>query len=427
MARTRNFESVEADRIFLREDNPRHEPLESQEEIIEYLCKDEQVYNLARHIARNGTNPLDLFGIIELPNSGKKRTKKTYYVGEGNRRMCAIKLLIDPDLAPPHQRKDFEKQSAIAEPIDSVQAVVFNNQDDLDLWMEVIHGGAQGGIGRKSWNPEQKTRFTGEKKNKVAQAVLDYAESEGIISTADRKGKLTTVQRYLSNAIVTEALGLDKSNLDDISRNRPKEDFDKLLGVFINDLISGEVNSRANKDKIDPYGRALSTTKETSGDRIEPESLKEGARPRKRKAKRRRPPISRIEFDESLSQALEVMGNEKLRSLYYSICDINVRQHTPLIAVGVWAFIESLSALAGRNSSTDFTSYLSQTRFITHGLGDRRKYGPVKDALSRISRNGNATKHHEISASFDGAQLANDVATITPLLIKTAEDGKSKK
>ena len=83
-----SIETVEVDRIFLREENPRHEPLESQDEIIEYLCKDEQVYNLARHIGRHGANPLELFGLIELPNSGKKRTKKTYYVGEGNRRMC---------------------------------------------------------------------------------------------------------------------------------------------------------------------------------------------------------------------------------------------------------------------------------------------------------------------------------------------------
>lgn len=42
----RHLGPIEVDRIFLYEENPRHEPIESGHEIIEYLCKDEQVYNL---------------------------------------------------------------------------------------------------------------------------------------------------------------------------------------------------------------------------------------------------------------------------------------------------------------------------------------------------------------------------------------------
>jgi hypothetical protein len=34
----------------------------------------------------------------------------------------------------------------------------------------------------------------------------------------------------------------------------------------------------------------------------------------------------------------------------------------------------------------------------------------------------NTTKHHEISASFDGEQLANDFDTLVPLLVKTIEN-----
>jgi hypothetical protein len=41
--------------------------------------------------------------------------------------------------------------------------------------------------------------------------------------------------------------------------------------------------------------------------------------------------------------------------------------------------------------------------------------------------NGNSTKHHEIAATFDGAQLSNDLETITPLLIKTVEEIIRKK
>jgi hypothetical protein len=57
----------------------------------------------------------------------------------------------------------------------------------------------------------------------------------------------------------------------------------------------------------------------------------------------------------------------------------------------------------------------------------RGKAGPIREALTRIQRNGNATKHHGIAASFDGQQLSNDLATITPLLIKTVETIAAKK
>ena len=46
----------------------------------------------------------------------------------------------------------------------------------------------------------------------------------------------------------------------------------------------------------------------------------------------------------------------------------------------------------------------------------------MREALGRIQRNGNATKHHEVSALFDGKQLGNDLATMMPLLMKTIEN-----
>ena len=64
MATARHIDSIEVDRIYLYEENPRHEPIETQEEIIEHLCKGEQVFNLARNISGAGTNPLELLGLV---------------------------------------------------------------------------------------------------------------------------------------------------------------------------------------------------------------------------------------------------------------------------------------------------------------------------------------------------------------------------
>jgi hypothetical protein len=173
----RHLGPIDVDRIFLYEENPRHEPIESEPEIIEHLCKDEQVYNLARSISEFGPNPLDLLGLVQIKGSGGK---KSYQAWEGNRRVCAIKLLNDPDRAPAHLRKDFARLSAESGqvPIKKINSVVFDDHDDLKFWMGIIHDGAQAGVGRLSWDAQQKARHFGvSSRNRLALAVLDAAEA----------------------------------------------------------------------------------------------------------------------------------------------------------------------------------------------------------------------------------------------------------
>jgi hypothetical protein len=428
---TRHPESIEVDRIFLYEENPRHEPIESEPEIIEHLCKDEQVFNLARSISEAGTNPLQLLGVVQIPGSGAAATKKSYQAWDGNRRVCAIKLLNDSDLAPPHLRKDFAKLAAESDhvPIKKINCIVFDDHDDLRFWMGIIHDGAQAGVGQLDWDAQQKARFFGSSRNRLALAVLDTAEGMNLITKEERQGKLTTAQRFLNRSVVREAIGIDASNLEDITYNRPLEDFQKQLGIFINDLREGtRVTSRKNQSQIDAYGRGLARNPEITGERIEPLSLKSATAAKVKRSRKAKPPRKRthLEYDKALATALEALRSNKLVNLYYSICEVRL-EHTPLLTIGLWAFIESLSALCGKNENTDFLAYFSNQRLSDFGFPGSKKYGPIREALTRIQRNGNATKHHEIAASFDGAQLSNDLATITPLLIKVVESIGAKK
>jgi hypothetical protein len=419
------IEQVEVDRIFLFEDNPRHEPLRAQDEIIAHLCKDEQVFNLARSISEFGPNPLEVLGLIQIGGSGKGPNKKNYQVWEGNRRVCAVKLLNDPDLAPPHLRKDIEKLASLYSPIKRIAAVVFDDRESLKLWMGIIHGGQQSGIGRKDWNAEQKERHTGSGRNRIAQAILDQAQALGLISKEERSGKITTAQRFLNNGIVKEALGIDATNPEDITYNRPLEDFSRQLARFIEDLKSGvAITSRHNKEQIDQYGRKLAKNKGLSDERIEPQSLNRivpvSAPKRPRKTPPKKPKAAtRIEYDKRLNEAISSVGSQKLESIYYSICAISLEDHTPLIAIGVWAFVESLTALAGRQESVDFCGYYSNQRLSDLGFSSGR--AGIRQALDRIRDQGNSTKHHDIAASFNGKQLSNDLATVMPLLLKTTE------
>jgi hypothetical protein len=426
----RELLQIDIDRLFLYEENPRHEPLSSEDAVIEYLCRDEQVFNLARSISEAGTNPLALMGVVQLPGSGRASTKKTYQAWEGNRRVCAIKLLNDPDRAPADLRKDFARLAATSAhvPFRTVPCVVFDDHDDLRFWMGIIHDGTQGGVGLLDWDSDQKARHFGSSRNKVALAVLDAAEAMGLIAKEERSGKLTTAQRFLNRSIVREAIGIDAVNPDDVTYNRPLADLKKQLGRFIADLKRNKITSRFSADQADTYGRQLARHTDISGERIQPLALRTVAdsaatKKRKPKATPRKPrQKDHLEYDKALALALGNTGNEKLESLYFSICSIGLENHTPLVTIGVWAFVETLSAFAGRKPETDFVSFFSAQQLSNLGLGDKKKTSPMREALGRIQRNGNATKHHEVSALFDGKQLGNDLATMMPLLMKTIEN-----
>ncbi len=174
-------------RIFLDLVNPRHVPLGDEDKAIEYLCAKEDVLALARDIAQIGLNPLERVALIPI-----KGQKNAYTMAEGNRRLCALKLLADPDRAPARLRKSFAALAEKHSPPTAFAAVVFDNEEEVRPWLERIHNGAYDGRGRRAWNSEQSQRYSGSNKNKLAQAFLDYAEDAGLISAEDRKGKITT-------------------------------------------------------------------------------------------------------------------------------------------------------------------------------------------------------------------------------------------
>ncbi len=415
---------IEFDRIFLNLQNPRHEPFASQDEAIDFLCTNEYVYELAKDITKVGLNPLELFALLPSP---KKSKRKTFVVGEGNRRMCALMLLNDPELAPPKERKKFKELAASWTPAPKLPAIIFENQEDVDQWIERIHGGLQGGIGRKSWNAEQKTRFSGDRKNIIAQKILDYAEKRKMMSSEDRKGKITTAQRFLSNVTFREALGIDASNLEDICRIRTEEDFDKAVSTFVKDLIDGEhVNSRLNKKEIVEYARNLPVKANLSTEMTDPVTISvEPAKAAKRKRLPKKPSKQRhLRYNDKIHMALQEIPSYKLEHLYYALCKLELADYTPLLCVGVWSFIESLTSIAGRNEKTDFCSFLSAQKIQLLNCEALGSHKSASQALKRISEFGNTTKHDRTGAMFNGEQLANDFDMIAPIVLALAKEAR---
>jgi hypothetical protein len=424
------MQSVEIGRIFLDLENPRHDPYENEEQVIDYLCRYENIFPLAKDIVQHGLNPLELLAIIPDEGSeGGKGGKPSFVVAEGNRRLCALKLLDDPERAPAKQRKAFEALSNSWVSVSELICMIFPDRESVRMWLGRIHEGEQGGVGRKKWNADQTARHSGDSKNKVALAVLDYAEAKGFITPEARKGKLTTVQRYLVSPLVREAMGIDSSNLSDVSRNRSKADFDLILQKFLADLESGYVNSRKNKDQHTAYARELGAMQGQSHERTEPVSLavaastaKKGAKAKPKKRKLR----TVLPYEPEVMKALECLKGDKLPSLYNSICSVSLESHTPLVAIGVWAFVESLSARAGRKNDTPFPAFYSKNRLETYGLAKGKGDKAINEALRKVSASGDVTKHDAGAALFDGQQLINDMETLKDLILRTAADALSQ-
>lgn len=413
--------------IILDLENPRHEPYQSQEEVIEYLCKNEYVYALARDIVTVGINPLDIMAVI--PNPDAPENDPSYIIAEGNRRLCALKLLEDPQLAPSTERKNFKEISRQWKKIDRISAVIFEDRDAVSGWLERIHGGTQGGIGRKQWNAEQKTRFTGDIKNLMAQQLLDYAQSKNMITAEERNNKLSTVQRFLSNPLFRDALGVDNSKSNEIQRIREVKDFDLILTKFIQDLKENIINTRYDAAEIRGYSHTLRNVDGATATTIPPRPLTElGSEPDKKPTpKPPKPPKPRyLENKPETENLLTGLGNYKLQSLYHSLHKLPIAEHCPLLTIGLWSFVESLTALNKRKDGTDFVSFLSHDKLEKLGLGDRTQTKALKEVLIRLSANGNTSKHDQTAASFNDLQLFNDFEKIHPLIQALASEASKK-
>lgn len=408
---------VEIDRIFLDQENPRHKPYEAQSEVIEYLCNHESVLSLARDIVANGLNPIEQFALIPDDNSGS--SPDTYIVAEGNRRICALKLLHDPDLAPSKLRNGFAQVADNWPGVGLLPCVAFEDRDAVDLWLTRIHDGEQGGMGRKKWSADQSARHSGSDKDKIALKVLDYAEKKGLISADERRGTLTTISRYVTKAPVQAALGIDASDLNDIRITKPEGDFDVLLGKLLGDLASGHVNSRSKGEAFKAYGRELDAVKLPGRGPVVPKLL--DIEQKKAVASRRRTtikPRTTLTHEHDIMDALKALDSQKLISLYNSITAVPLNPHTPLVAIGAWAFLESLSAKAGRAAHQDFPTYFDKNRRAKLGLPTGKDAKAVTEALQHVAASGDVTKHDGTAALFHGEQLANDMDTLKDLILK---------
>lgn len=229
-----HIDEVPLTRLHLDPENPRHDPIHDEDKIIAQLFGAEKALAVVKDIADKGAiSPLDRIGVIEM-----KDLPGHYIVVEGNRRTCALKVLLDPRKAPNSKlRAAIEALQPKSKLPSKVPVVVFRNRETAEPWLRLRHLGEQAGAGTRPWDPDAKNRFArGATPDKLALAVLDRAQEAGWIDAANRKKiALTTLTRYLSNPVVRAALGL--ASRSELQFTHEPTEVDTALKSFVSDAI----------------------------------------------------------------------------------------------------------------------------------------------------------------------------------------------
>lgn len=437
---TAKYVTVRLSQLSLDPSNPRFDPVTDEATALEELCDSEDMIAIGDDIVSFGLNPLELIGIV--PTSGRPgKAGQHYVVHEGNRRVGAMKMIADPRLAPPQYQAGFRRLDAAKLPPD-IRAVEFSTKTDLEHWIKLLHQRDSNPAGRNSWNPEQQARAFGTTRNKRIVDLLDIAERAGWIKRKDRRGKVSTLHRFVSNPKFRAHAGFDYTTGSDDLVIRDQVTFDREVKALIDDMLAGKVNTRFDKRAIDDWITQRKTAAATPGG-SGGSSTKSGQPPgggaggapgggggaggapggsggqKPKPTPPKKPEL--LPYDKSIAEELEKLASQKLTAFYHSICDVSL-EHTPLLTVGCWSFLETLCAIQ-QNAPTKGFNQVWNNNFLEQKLGfqDANRRKELIAAIGRLYSDGNITKHAMSGAWMNDKQLYNDMDTLRPVILRVVQ------
>lgn len=234
--------------LFLQ--NPRLSDSENQIESVRKMMHDqgESLIKLGSSIVADGLSPIELIGVAY-----DELTKK-YVVLEGNRRVCALKLLNNPMLAEDKSfRIAFEslKSTFDSNPITEVNCVVFKSVSDSFKWVIKRHTGRQEGAGMVPWDPIQQDRASVNLMGKAPSIILQLIDSfernpffDASLKYRISEIPITNIERLINDSNVRENCGYEIEN--------------GILKEYKSKEYCGKVMSRVFSDFLPPNGLKVS-------------------------------------------------------------------------------------------------------------------------------------------------------------------------
>lgn len=199
----------------------------------------EKLKVLARDIIANGLSPIELFMVMPFQNA-----KKQYVVIEGNRRITAIKLVLNPDLAKdtvlenPFKQMSADHANSVPKEIEC--CVVPNKKNGLP-WIQRRHDRGLKGAGIEDWSSIARDRADADLgKPTPAKNVREFVLANAPLSDDLRKKitgskfNNTNLTRLLGTAHVRKTLGLENDNHTLVSNTKPE-----WLLKILTDMVVG--------------------------------------------------------------------------------------------------------------------------------------------------------------------------------------------
>lgn len=204
------IDALTPDQLQLNPDNDRHGPLRDEASAIQWLLEHKPTH--MRALVDDLSSAKRLFEPPLVRADGPK-----HIVFDGNRRICCVKLLIDPSLAPSESWTQYFAERTSKEVKDAFSKIECEVEPDLSVIDEMLyrrHTGSQDGVGRSQWDPEGKSFFlqrTGKGNIGLGETIEKALKAEGLIP--DRMElPWSNLERLFSSEPIRKRAGISFSN-----------------------------------------------------------------------------------------------------------------------------------------------------------------------------------------------------------------------
>lgn len=249
---------ISIDDLLLDLINPRIEEQDNQREAIRAIIREQgqKIVNLAEDIVTKGLSAAELFMVIKTDEDDTH-----FIVVDGNRRLTALKILNEPELAsdlltlPQFQRLNELSNTFEPNQVNEVIAALYPDRETADIWIERRHQADLHGVGQESWGAIEKQRFA--KRQGIitpTMQVLDFVREHGNL-TPEEEEKLKTLfisnlTRIINDKHVRNTIGLRLVDNQFLSSFIPTEAIKPLKKIVL-DVAYQRVNVTQLEKKED--------------------------------------------------------------------------------------------------------------------------------------------------------------------------------
>lgn len=230
--------------------NPRIIQQTSQKGALDNIIKEQgkKLVILARDIIKEGLNPCDLpmvVASIDLPNN--------YVVIEGNRRLAAIRLVLEPERAEgtsifaSFKKLNREHLNSIPQ---SISCAVFTSRNEAMGWARKKHASGLEGAGTEPWSAMAKARV--DQRQGLPRPELDVVDF--VLSQPELKPEIrsclegsnfniTTLARFLESTDVQHRLGFEVTSKE-VRSNESKARMSSMFSDIVTIIAEGKYNGQ---------------------------------------------------------------------------------------------------------------------------------------------------------------------------------------